>query len=209
MKPFASRSSLSIRVAREADTPEKSENLVMVHGPRSDGGECVSSDVPRIVTGAPIATINPGLIMKSTRTCAACGTVFTALPHIPNQRYCSAAACQRARRRAWQRERLHTDSDYRDNQARARAGWLSRHPDYWRQYRATHPAYTERNRVMQRARNTGGTCQPVAKMDALQPVRPLASGFYILRDAVEAGIAKMNAWTVHIAILSAPAVASP
>ncbi|MBW0450643.1 hypothetical protein EN871_09275 [bacterium M00.F.Ca.ET.228.01.1.1] len=142
--------------------------------------------------------------MKSARTCAACGAAFCPLLHVPNQRYCSANACQRARRRAWQRQRLRTDSDYRDNQGRAQTDWLARHPDYWRQYRATHPAYCERNRVLQRKRNARRTCQPIANMDALQPSRPLASGFYILRDAVEAGIAKMNAWTVHIAVLSAP-----
>jgi len=147
--------------------------------------------------------------MKSARTCAACGAAFIPLLHVPNQRYCSAKACQRARRRDWQRQRLRTDSDYRDNQARAQADWRARHPDYWRQYRATHPAYQERNRIMQRERNARRTYQPFANMNTLQPFQPLTSGFYILRDAVEAGIAKMNAWTVHIAVLSAPQLAPP
>lgn len=142
--------------------------------------------------------------MKSARTCAACGAALSPLLHVPNQRYCSAPACQRARRRAWQRQRLRSDPDYRENQAQAQANWLARHPDYWRNYRVTHPAYSERNRDMQRKGNTRRTQQPIANMDALQPLRPLASGFYVLRDAVGAGIAKMNAWTVHIAVLSAP-----
>lgn len=147
--------------------------------------------------------------MKSAQTCAACGAAFTPLPHVPHQRYCSSASCQRARRRAWQRQRLRTDPDYRENQARAQANWVARHADYWRQYRATHPAYTERNRALQRGRGAGRILQPVAKMAASEPFRPLASGYYVLRGVVEAGLAKMNAWTVHIAVLSAPRAAVP
>jgi hypothetical protein len=142
--------------------------------------------------------------MKLDRTCAACGAPFTPLAQIPNQRYCSSKSCQLARRRAWQHERMRTDPDYRANQARAQATWRARHPDYWRNYRDTHPACRDRNRALQRERNARRNTGPVAKMGAPSPFKPLASGFYLLCDAVEAGIAKMNAWTVHIAVLSAP-----
>jgi hypothetical protein len=142
--------------------------------------------------------------MKSDRICAACGARFTPLSHIANQRYCPLAACQLSRRRAWQRERLQTDPDYRENQAKAQATWRARHPDYWRRYRDTHPACCDRNRNMQRQRNARRHAEPVAKMDASNPSRPLASGFYLLCDALETSIAKMNAWTVHIAVLSVP-----
>lgn len=37
--------------------------------------------------------------MKLDRLCAACSAFFTPLVHVPNQRYCSLAACQLARRR--------------------------------------------------------------------------------------------------------------
>jgi hypothetical protein len=149
----------------------------------------------------PIAFTASSAIMKPIRLCLACGKTFHPLLQVPNQRYCSAAACQREWRRRWQREHLHSDADYRDNQ-RAQAKWRARHPDYWR--RATHPAYCERNSSMQRTRNAQPNSSPVANMDASSPLRPLASGFYILRRAVETGIAKMNACTVHIAVLSAP-----
>lgn len=142
--------------------------------------------------------------MKLTRICVACGALFTPLAHVPNQRYCSSKTCQLARRRVWQRERMRTDPDYRENQASAQASWCARHPDYWRRYREAHPACRDRNRAMQRERNARRNADPVAKMDASPPFRPLTSGFYLLCDALEAGIAKMNAWTVHIAVLSAP-----
>jgi len=142
--------------------------------------------------------------MKPTRVCLACGNAFHPLLQVPNQRYCSAPGCQRERRRRWQRQHLRSDADYRDNQARAQAKWRARRPDYWRQYRASHPTYRERNCVLQRRRNARRTSSAVANMDASVPLRPLMSGFYILRRAAGTGVAKMNACTVHIAVLSAP-----
>jgi hypothetical protein len=114
--------------------------------------------------------------MKSTRLCLACGSAFVPLQHVPRQRYCSLIACQRARRRDWQSRRLHIDSDYRDNQARAQAKWRAGHPEYWREYREAHPAYRERNRSMQRLRNARRGFRPVAKMDVITLPRPLDSG---------------------------------
>jgi hypothetical protein len=143
--------------------------------------------------------------MKSTRLCLACGNAFVPLLHVPRQRYCSTKACQRARRRDWQNRRLRVDDDYRDNQARAQAKWRAGHSSYWREYRAAHPAYRERNRGMQRVRNARRNFEAIAKMDVIRSRQPLGSGFYMLCDANAPGVAKMDAWTVHIAVLSAPA----
>ncbi|WP_230958981.1 hypothetical protein [Burkholderia stagnalis] len=126
------------------------------------------------------------------------------LPHVPRQRYCSADARQRTRRRDWHNHRLRTDEDCRDNQARAQAKWRGSRPGYWREYRAAHPTYRERNRSMQRMRNARRSFEPIANMDVIGSRQPLRSGVYVLCDADEVGTAKMNAWTVHIAVLSAP-----
>jgi len=142
--------------------------------------------------------------MKSARLCLACGNAFVPLPHVPRQRYCSSEACQRARRRDRQNHRLRIDRDYRDNQARAQAKWRAGHSSYWREYRAAHPVYRERNGSMQRMRNARRSFEPIANMAVIGPPQPLGSGFYVLCDAHEAGVANMNAWTVHIAVLSAP-----
>ncbi|MPW22403.1 hypothetical protein GCT13_37650 [Paraburkholderia sp. CNPSo 3157] len=142
--------------------------------------------------------------MKSNRFCLACGNAFVPLLHVPRQRYCSSKACQRARRRDWQRNRLRIDSDYRDNQARAQAKWRAGHSSYWREYRVAHPAYHERDRSMQRSRNARRRLRPIARMDVMRLTGPLGSGFYVLTHAHDAGAAKMDAWTVHIAVLSAP-----
>ncbi len=142
--------------------------------------------------------------MSAPRHCLACGSPFHPLLHVPNQHYCSAKPCQRERRRRWQQERLRSDADYRENQARAQGGWRDRHPDYWRTYRASHPGYIERNRMMQRARNARRTSSSIANMNASIPPLPIASGFYILQPIENGDVAKMNACTVHIAVLSEP-----
>lgn len=142
--------------------------------------------------------------MKFVRRCLACGSPFRPRSQNPNQHYCSALTCQRERRREWQRQRLQSDPDYRDNQARAQANWRASHPGYWRQYRATHPAYLDSNRLKQRQRNICRRAKPIANMDASQLDGPLASGFYVLRRVVETSIAKMNAYVVRIDVVSAP-----
>ncbi|WP_429283254.1 hypothetical protein [Paraburkholderia sp. GAS41] len=99
---------------------------------------------------------------------------------------------------------MRTDADYRDNQHRAQASWRARHPDYWRQYRAAHPAYRERNSVLQSKRNARRRLGVDANMDGSQNARPLTDGLYILSPASEVAIAKMNAYIVHIAVLLQP-----
>ena len=105
------------------------------------------------------------------KRCTACGDGFSPCRHVPDQRYCSKPACQRERRRRWQRDKL--QQDHRANQAAAQRRWRARHPDYWRNYRQRHSDYTARNREQQRERNQrrgrGGTRPlpaPIANMDA-------------------------------------------
>jgi hypothetical protein len=145
------------------------------------------------------------------RRCAACGCLFEPRRNVPGQRYCSKRACQRARRRRWQREKLTADADYRANQAAAQRRWQESHPDYWRSYRERHPQALERNREQQRQRNRRrrlagtGRAPPaeVAKMDAYGCEKPLPSGTYRLVPVTPAGVAKMDAYLVEMHVLSA------
>ena len=142
-----------------------------------------------------------------TRRCLACGGLFHPRAQNPQQQYCSDPACQRERRRRWQRERRRADPDYRDNQARAQQRWRALHPEYWREYRRRHPEYVDRNRSAQRRRNRRrGVPAPhpasIAKMDASAGISPVPSGTYRLQPVDASGIAKMDAWTVRIVVLS-------
>ena len=134
------------------------------------------------------------------KQCVACSQLFQPRPQVPDQSYCSAPACQRERRKQWQRQKLQTDPDYQNNQARAQKAWMQRNPNYWREYRETHPEYVERNRVRQRERNAKVTGHSVAKMDVSMPSTLLPSGIYHLSLVTDAGIAKMDVWTVEITV---------
>ena len=94
------------------------------------------------------------------------------------------------------------DPDYHDNQVRAQQAWRKSHPDYWREYRHTHPEYVERNRAQQKKRNGRSRDSRIANMDASSPDSPLPSGFYWLSPAGADGIAKMDVWTVKITLIS-------
>ena len=82
-----------------------------------------------------------------------CKRRFVPNPAVKNQRYCGSVNCQKARKRAWQKERLAHDPDYRANEAQAQSQWMSRNKDYWKEYRKRHPTYQEKNRLRQRERN--------------------------------------------------------
>jgi hypothetical protein len=143
------------------------------------------------------------------RRCAGCGCLFVPRHNVPQQRYCSKGACQRTRRRRWQRQKLKADADYRANQAAAQRRWRERHPAYWRDYRQRRPDYAERNREQQRERNrrgrsvgTGPSSPPLAKMDAYRSQTPVRSGTYRLIPVSTPEVAKMDAYVVEMRVLS-------
>jgi len=152
------------------------------------------------------------------RRCAGCRRLFRPRPQSPPQRFCSAAACQRERRRRWQRNRRRSDPDYRENQSRAQRRWHDGHPDYWREYRQRHPDYVAENRARQRDRDRrrrgrgGGEGRGearlakidgrLAKSDASAPSFSLPAGTYdlipVAVDAADEGLARMDACRVEI-----------
>ncbi|MEA3275647.1 MAG: hypothetical protein U9Q81_10245 [Pseudomonadota bacterium] len=144
------------------------------------------------------------------RRCAACGCLFVPRRNVPQQRYCSERACQRTRRRRWQRQKLKADADYRANQAAAQRRWRERHPQYWRAYRQRHPGYTSRNREHQRDRNrrrrlaaTGPSPPAIANMDVCALGKGIVSGTYRLIPVTNSGLAKMDAYMVKMQVISA------
>ena len=140
-----------------------------------------------------------------SKACACCSKWFQPRPQTPKQTYCPSAACQRERRRRWQQKRRQDDPEYQDNQSRAQAVWAKGHPDYWREYRHTHPAYCERNRVRRRERyRLEVTGSNVAKMDLSRRESPVPSGTYRLSPVTRTDVAKMDAWTVEITLISMP-----
>ena len=91
-----------------------------------------------------------------------------------NQEYCSDPECQRARKAAWQKDKMANDPQYRAQQIECIRKWRKNRPldKYQKQYRQEHPQYVERNRELQRIRNNQRAKQlefrKIVKMDPLK-----------------------------------------
>jgi len=147
-----------------------------------------------------------GEASMENRRCAGCGKTFRPRPQVPHQMYCSAADCQRGRRRCWQQAKRQSDADYRENQARPQRTWAQRHRDYWREYRRAHPEYCESNRhaARRRQRDRRHRAARIAKMDVSAPLSRVPSGTYRLVPAGAETFAKMDAWIVEMTLISKP-----
>jgi uncharacterized protein (DUF4415 family) len=136
--------------------------------------------------------------------CCSCGDVFERSVRHKNQRYCPKLVCQRARKAAWKRYKMHTDPDYKFNQTVSNKNWAKAKPGYWKDYRRRHPEKTERNRILQSIRNRRRTnkqnqqsqiqTELIAKVDASIVNKFKVVGQYWLVPV----IAKVDALKVNI-----------
>jgi len=137
------------------------------------------------------------------KRCECCKRRFIPRPAVRHQEYCTNPECQKARKRAWQKEKLASDSDYRANQAEAQRQWRSRNRDYWRRYRKRNPVYTETNRMGQKGRNRRRRSGAgIAKMDEVKGKSFIRSGRYRLVPFCNSGVAKMDELIVEIGVIS-------
>ena len=117
--------------------------------------------------------------MSRAIRCAHCRRLFPPNPHVKNQRFCNKAACQRARKNLWQRQKMASDRS-------------KRHPGYWRHYRRKNPAYCERNRLLQSVRDKKRRTKDLAKMEASRPALFVKPGTYYLIPHRDRLLAKMD-----------------
>jgi hypothetical protein len=133
----------------------------------------------------------------TSKICQCCGQSFEPRPQVPNQTFCSSPNCQRVRRQRWQRDKMRNDPDYRDNQHRNQRAWLDRHPEYWRNYRATHPDYTEHNKSHQRLKHHARHEPDYAKMD-VSLAATLEPGLYLIERIQGVPLTKSDSWIIQI-----------
>jgi hypothetical protein len=134
--------------------------------------------------------------MVSTLTCLHCGKEVPRNPHIKQgQKYCSAKECQRARKRAWDKERYNSEKTYKYRRLSSQKIWRKKRPshEYQKNYRTMHPDYVNRNRELQSNRNKKckkseqkGIEGMIVKTDALF-TPPLIDGTYALMQVTKGG----------------------
>lgn len=132
-----------------------------------------------------------------TRHCPCCGKPFEPRQQVPDQAYCSAPDCQRARKRQWQRAKLQSDSDYRLNQRAAQQAWSQRNLGYWRNYRDARPAHEHCTRKQQRSQDQERNGDLV-KMDACD----LPTGLYRITRHPASPRENSQSWVVEITPVS-------
>jgi hypothetical protein len=94
-----------------------------------------------------------GVDVRETRHCPYCQTPFLPSAYRPQQRVCGQPDCQRRRRRDYHRNKLATDSVYRQGVKESQKQWREEHPGYQQQYWKDHPQAAERNRQQQQVRD--------------------------------------------------------
>lgn len=129
--------------------------------------------------------------------CVHCCAFF--IPRNRRQIYCSQPGCQKARKAAWQRNKLRTDPEYKASQKLSQQKWLRNNPDYWWKYRTENPRQAEKNRVRQIVRNRQRRSKKplppplIAKMDASMVGEHGVLGPYLLVPMV----AKMDVTKIY------------
>ena len=92
--------------------------------------------------------------MNSTFICRHCQCHCQRNPRIKNQKYCSCAVCQNARKRLHEKRTLSTPRGQASKKIRNKK-WRDKRPahEYQKHYRETHSEYVKHNRDLQRGRN--------------------------------------------------------
>jgi len=134
--------------------------------------------------------------MISTFICRNCGRRCRCNPRIKNQEYCSAPACQKARKRLHDKRTITTPRG-KSLKKRRNEKWRDTRPahEYQKDYRDTHPDYVKRNRELQRERNKkrqNALASKIVKTDALS-LQPLCDGTYMAFEVKNGKIVKTDA----------------
>ena len=88
-----------------------------------------------------------------TRHCLICGATFVPDARTRRiQKVCGKDFCHRARKRLADQKWRAKNPKYSSGRAGKTRIWARDYPGYWRNYRATHPDYAERNREQTRER---------------------------------------------------------
>ena len=136
----------------------------------------------------------------SDRSCRYCQQLFQPSRYRPQQFACGRPDCQRQRRQAYHRRKLHTDSEYRHVCRDSQQKWRSHHPDYPRQYRQSHPESVERNRQGQRRRDRQRHLQNLVKNNLAFDLKHSAAEVWLLGPEAE-HLAKNNLAFSQVLIL--------
>jgi hypothetical protein len=121
-----------------------------------------------------------------TIICCHCNKPCQKNPRNKNQKYCSSAVCQQARKNSWERSKLQSDPEYKESRRKQKLAWYKNKPGdrYQSTYRLTHPDYRQANKEKQRPRNRekakDASVPKIVKTDASAAKSGLEGSWYAL-----------------------------
>lgn len=116
----------------------------------------------------------------SPRRCRFCQELFARSRFHPEQTVCSKKACQRRRQAESRHRQLAADAVYREVCRDSARQWRAEHPGYWKQYRQSHPAAVERNRVRQQVRDQTRRLRSLANNNVALDLKSSVAGIWLL-----------------------------
>ena len=135
-----------------------------------------------------------------TRRCRYCQGQFQLSAYHPLQTVCAAADCQRQRRGDYHRNKIQSDPDYRQVCLDSPRKWRTTHPDYWKNYRASHPEAVEKNRRKQRQRDQAQRLVNLANNNLALDLKRSAAEVYLVGSAA-ADLANNNLASTQVYVL--------
>jgi hypothetical protein len=103
------------------------------------------------------------------KRCDYCGRWYSPHPRTwRQQRACAAPACRKRREAQAQQSWRKRHPDYEQGRRLKRRAWAKTYPDYWRQYRKTHPEYALREKRRMRRKREG--VRRVANQNAISAI---------------------------------------
>ena len=120
----------------------------------------------------------------------------------PVNRSCSDPECQLRRRADNRRQKIASDSEYRQVCQDSCRKRRSRHPDYWRQRRESNPAVAERNRQQQRVRDQKRRLRDLANNNSAFDLKHSAAQVWLVGSGLEQ-LANNNSVRAQVWVLEA------
>jgi hypothetical protein len=144
------------------------------------------------------------------RRCCSCQQSFEPSKYRLDQSFCSQPDCQRRRRSEYHRRKIGTDPVYAGVVSDSRKKWRETHPDYQKAYRQSHEAAAERNRQLQRQRDSKRRVQSLVKNNLALDLKRSSAEVWLVGPAAR-DLVKNNLASCQLLIFQplAPAAALP
>lgn len=125
------------------------------------------------------------------RRCCFCQKLFEPSKFRPDQSVCTDPACRSQRRNEYHRKKIASDPEYAEVVRDSRRKWREAHPDYQKTYRQTHEAAVERNRTLQKVRDSRRRAELLVKNNLALDLKRCPAEVWLI-GASETALVKNN-----------------